>query len=390
MKRFQSLVFCHFVIAALFFFPQSFARMRNARRPAHTLVYVGTYGANAKGIYAFRFGEDLEMPTSLGLAAEIANPFFLTASRDGRFLYSTNMGKQFRGQVGGSVSAYAIDAKSGMLTSLNQVSSRGADAAYISLDRTGKFALIANYTGGSVAVIPLHPDGSLGEVTGFDQHGGAGADPKRQGASHPHSIGASPDNRCVLSADLGLDKLFVYRLDASAGSLSPAEPPFAPVTATSGPRHFVFSPNGRFVYTNGEMGSNITVFSYSAATCHLQSLQVISSLPKDFSGDNTGAEIQIDAAGKFLYASNRGNDTIAVFAIDARDGKITPVEYAPARGKTPGMFAIDPTGTHLFVANKGSDSVTIFRIDKATGRLTPVGDPIHVPDPVCFAFVPVD
>ncbi len=390
MKRFPYQVLCQFAAVALFLLPQSFAQAHSDRRPAHTLVYVGTYGANAKGIYAFRFGEDLETPTDLGLAAEVANPFFLTASHDGRFLYSTNMGKLFRGQTGGSVSAYAIDRKSGRLTPINQVSSRGADPAYISLDKTGKFALIANYTGGSVGVIPLHPDGSLGEVTSLDQHSGSGADSKRQGAPHPHSIAVSPDNRCVLSADLGLDKLFVYRFDASTGSLSPAQPPFASVTPISGPRHFAFSPNGRFVYTNGEMGSNVTVFSYSAEACRLQSLQVISSLPKDFSGSNTGAEIQVDRAGRFLYASNRGDDTIAVFGIGARDGKITPVENAPARGKTPGMFAIDPTGTHLFVANKDSGTVTIFRIDKTTGRLTPAGDPIHVPDPVCITFVPAD
>jgi 6-phosphogluconolactonase len=388
MKADRYLSFLLVVVVALLFFC---ARAQATKEHhGHYLVYVGTYGKKTKGIYVYRFDDSLETPVSLGLAAETVNPFWLATTANGRYLYAVNIGSHYNGQASGSVSAFAINPETGKLAAINQVSSGGSDPAYISLDKTRRFALIANYSGGSVAVLKVHTDGSLGEVTSLDQHAGSGASPKRQSAPHPHSVNVSPDNRYALSADLGLDKLFVYRFNSAAGSLSPAKPPYVSLTPGSGPRHFASSPNGRFVYVIGEMGSTVTVLSYAATDGMLHNLQVISTLPKDFVGDNTGAEVQVASSGRFLYASNRGDNTIAVFAINRHKGTLTPIEYVPTGGKTPGMFAIDPSGSYLFVANKDSDNVAIFRINRETGRLTPTGQPFYVPDPVFISFVPVD
>ncbi len=353
------------------------------------LVYVGTRGSSSKGIYVCRFNERSESLTSPELAAETKDPFWLIASRNGRRLYAANIISQFKGETSGSVSAFVINRQSGKLRLLNQVPSRGANPAYVSLDNTGRFVLVANYTGGSFAVLAVRKDGSLGKLAAFVQHTGSSANSKRQHGPHPHSFHVSPDNRFALAADLGLDKVFVYRFNSNTGSLSPAKARYATVKPGSGPRHFAFSPNGKFVYVIGEMGSIITVFYYNAASAALRSLQVVSTLPKGFAGKNTGAEIQIAPSGRFLYASNRGDDTIAVFAISAQKGTLTPLEYVPTQGKTPGMFAIDASGSFLFVANQDSDNVVVFRIDRETGRLTSTGHVLSLPGPVCVTFVPV-
>lgn len=353
------------------------------------LVYVGTMGPRSKGIYAYRFNTGTEKITSLGLAVETANPFCLVASRNGRRLYAANIISQFKGKKSGSVSAFAIDRQTGKLTLLDEVASGGADPAYVSIDKTERFVLVANYTGGSVAVLAVGEDGRLGRITAFVQHTGSSVNPRRQQSPHPHSIHVSPDNRMAFVADLGLDKLFVYRFNSTTGTLSPAKPPYATVKLGSGPRHFVFSPNGRFVYVISEMGSTITVFSYRTASATLHNIQVISTLPKGFAGENTGAEVQVAPSGKFLYASNRGDNSIAVFAINAQKGTLTPIEYVPTQGKTPGMFAIDPSGSYIFVANHDSDNVVVFRIHPRTGRLTPTGLALNLPGPICLTFVPV-
>jgi 6-phosphogluconolactonase len=353
------------------------------------LVYVGTRGKHDVGIYGYRFNEDTEKLTSLGFEAETADPFSLVASRDGRSLYAANIISNFKDQGTGSVSAFAIDRQTGKLTLVDQVSSGGAGPAYVSMDRTGRFLLVANYMGGSVAVLPVREDGSPGKVTGFVQHSGSSEDPKRQASPHPHAFNVSPDNRFALAADLGLDKLLVYQFNSTTGSLSRAETPYASVKRGSGPRHFVFSPNGKFVYVVNEMGSTISLFSYDARSATLHDLQMISTLPEGFAGENTGAEVAVDRSGKFLYASNRGNDTIAVFAISPRKGTLTPIEYAPVQGKIPGMFAFDPSGDYLFVANQGSDNVVVLRVNQKTGRLTPTGQAVNLPGPVSLAFVAV-
>jgi 6-phosphogluconolactonase len=352
------------------------------------LVYVGSKAAHSEGIYAYRFDESSGEMTALGLAAETPSPFWLLVSRDRRFLYAANIVSDFRGQASGSVSAFAIDSQSGKLRPLNQVATRGADPCYLSWDRAGRFLLAANFTGGSVAVLPVRADGSLGEVTSFVQHTGSGSDPKRQEGPHPHDIAVSPDNRYALVADLGLDQLLVYRFHPTSGSLTPASPPFAALRQGSGPRHFVFSPDGRFVYVTDELGSTITVFSYQAEPATLHELQVVSNLPQGFSGNNTGAEIAIAPSGRFLYASNRGADSIAVFAIDSQSGTLATVGWVPTLGKTPGMFAIDPSGSYVLVANHDSDNIVVFRIEQEGRRLAPTGKVINLPGPDCVAFVP--
>jgi 6-phosphogluconolactonase len=353
------------------------------------LIYIGTYGTKTKGIYAYRTDGNMENPKSLGLVAETTNPFVLAASPNHHVLYATNMGHSYNGQVSGSVSAFAIDDQTGRLNAIDQVASHGADPAYVSLDKTGKFALVANYTSGNVAVFSLRPDGGLGDMVSSDQHTGTGADPKRQAGPRPHSISVSTDNRFVLSADLGLDKIFVYRFNSETGAITHAPEDDARTTPGVGPRHFVFSRNGNYVYVADEMGSTITGFAYDAATGSLRKLEEISTRPKGATIENTDAEIQIANSGKFIYASNRGDDTIAVFAVNEKSGALTPIEYEPAGGKIPGMIALDPSGSYLLSANKGSDNVTIFRVHQSTGKLTPIGQPLDAPDPAYVLILPI-
>ncbi|MGH9378562.1 MAG: lactonase family protein, partial [Terriglobia bacterium] len=353
---------------------------------ANDLVYVGTYTqSQSRGIYVYRFNEHTGKITPLGLAAKTTNPSFLTASPDGRYLYAINEVDTFKGQKSGAVSAFAIDPKTGKLTLLNQVASRGAGPAYVATDKTGRYVLVANYNGGNVAVFPVRKDGGLGPASAFVQDKGHSVNPARQSKPYAHSINVSPDNRFAIAADLGLDKLLVYRFDR--GSLAPNDPPYATVKPGSGPRHFIFSPDGKYMYVESEMASSLTVFSYDAQRGALRPVQTVSSLPPDFRGKSTGAEVQALPSGRFLYASNRGSDSLAVFAINRRNGTLKPVEYVPAGGKTPRMFAIDPSSTYLFAANQDSDNIVIFRINKATGKLTPTGQQIKLSSPVCVVFV---
>ena len=354
------------------------------------LFYVGTYteeGSKSKGVYAYRYDPKNSEVTPLGLAAETTNPSWVTLHPNGRFLYAVNEVPNYEGPNSGGVSAFSLDPATGKLTFLNEVRSRGADPCYVTVDRTGKYVLVANYTGGSVAVFPIMADGKLGEATAFVQHTGHGANPKRQEGPHAHSIDLSPDNRFAMVDDLGLDELLVYKFDASKGTLTPNDPAFARVEAASGPRHFALHPTGKFAYVVDEMGSNVTAFSANLSAGTFHPVQSISTLPKGFRGENDDAEIRIHPSGKFLYASNRGNDSIAVFAIDSAKGTLTPIEYIPTQGQTPRSFEIDPTGTMLFAANQKSNNIVIFRIDGKTGRLTPTGKVLDVGSPVCIKFL---
>jgi 6-phosphogluconolactonase len=350
------------------------------------LVYVGTYTDHgSKGIYAYRFDSSTGKMTSLGLAAEATEPSFLAIDSSGRFLYAVNETETYNGQPTGAVSAFTIQPDTGKLSLLNQVSSRGTDPAHIILDRTGKYALVANYTSGSVAVFALLKDGRLGEVTSFVQHKGSSVNPERQKGPHAHAIALSPDNRFAVVADLGLDQLLVYSFDAAKGTLG-TQPQIVKASPGAGPRHLVFSTDGRFLYMLNEMQSSVISYSYDAASGALHELQTISSLPKGFSGENTAAEIEIDPSGKFVFGSNRGDDSIAVFAIESRTGMLTHVETDSTGGKTPRNFAIDPTGSWLLAANQDSDNIVVFRIDQKTGHLSPTGDPLQVTSPVCLKF----
>jgi 6-phosphogluconolactonase len=309
---------------------------------------------------------------------------------NGRFLYAVNEVGNYKGPNSGGVSAFAIDRATGKLTLLNEVASRGADPCYITVDKTGKNVLVANYTGGSVAVFPVLADGKLGEASAFVQHTGHGADPKRQEGPHAHSIDLSPDNRFAMVDDLGLDELLVYKFDSAKGLLTPNDPAFAKLDAGAGPRHFALHPTGKFAYVVGEMKSSVTAFSNNASTGTLHPLQTLSTLPEGFTGENDDAEIQMHPSGKFLYASNRGHDSIAVFSIDGDKGKLTLVEDTPTKGKIPRSFEIDPTGKFLFAENQKSDNIVVFRIDPNTGHLTPAGQVLEVVSPVCVKFLKMD
>ena len=372
----------------------SFTTPATAQTHGKYLFYVGTYteeGSKSKGIYAYRFDEDANQITSLGLAAETTNPSFVALHPNGRFLYAVNEVQNYKGPNSGGVSAFSVDRATGKLTFLNEVPSRGADPCYIIVDKAGKYVLVANYTGGSIAVFPVLADGKLGEASQFVQHTGQGADPKRQEGPHAHSIDLSPDNRFAFVDDLGLDELKVYKYDAAKGSLTPNSPPFAKLDAGSGPRHFALRPDGKFAYVISEMAGTVTVFSNDAAQGTLHRVQTISTLPKDFKGDIEDAEVAVHPSGKFLYASNRGDgNSIAVFAIDAAKGTLTPIEYASTQGKTPRSFEIDPTGNFLFAENQKSDNIVVFRIDAKTGRLTPTGKVLDVGSPVDVKFLKVD
>jgi len=357
------------------------------------LFYVGTYteeGSKSKGIYAYRFDADTGEIAELGLAAETTNPSFVALHPNGRFLYAVNEVGNYKGPDSGGVSAFSIDRATGKLTFLNEVASRGADPCYITVDKTGKYVLVANYTGGSLAVFPVLEDGTLGEASAFIQHSGHGANPKRQEKAHAHSIDLSPDNRLAMVDDLGLDELLVYKFDSSKGSLTPNSPPFVKLDAGAGPRHFALSPSGKFAYVVAEMQSTVTALSNDSDSGTLHRLQTISTLPKSFTGQNDDAEIQMYPSGKFLYASNRGSDTIAVFAVDSSKGTLTPIEYTPTQGKIPRSFGIDPTGKFLFAENQKSDNVVVFAIDAKTGHLTPTGKVLDVGSPVCVKFLKVE
>jgi 6-phosphogluconolactonase len=368
------------------------SRVQTPEKPAakgQYIAYVGTYTAKttSKGIYAYRFDAEKGQLTPIGVAAESADPSFLAVHPNGKYLYAVNEIGNFNGGVGGAVSAFAIDAKTGALKFLNQVPTRGAGPCHISLDKSGNFVLVANYDGGSIASFPVHDDGTLGTASGFVQHSGSGPNKERQEGPHAHWIGTSPDNRFALVADLGLDQVIVYGFDSSKGIFTPMLSGFAKVKPGAGPRHLAFRPDGKFVYVLNEMESSVTVFSYQPKNGTLSPLQTTSTLPKDFSGSNTTAEIAVLPSGKFLYSSNRGHDSIAIFAIDEKKGTLKSLGQVLTGGKTPRHFAIDPTGMYLFAENQESNNIVVFHIDPATGSLSPTGQTIDVPSPVCITFV---
>ena len=354
-------------------------------------VYIGTYTRNqSKGIYGFRFQPSSGKVTSLGLVAETPNPSWLAVHPSLKYLYAANEG-EFKPEPGkpSNVTAFAIDRKTGQLTMLNRASAGGMGPCHMSMDKAGKWLMLANYGSGSVEVLRVQSDGRLGEATAFIQHQGSSANPKRQQGPHAHCIFPSPNERFVLTTDLGLDQALVYRFDATKGSLSPNDPPFIKAAPGAGPRHFLFHPKGRFVYVNNELNNTVTAYSYQPAKGTLSEIQSVPALPEGFSGQSSTAEIQVDRAGRFLYVSNRGHDSIAVFSIDAKKGTLKPVEHVLTQGKVPRNFSLDPTGAYLFAANQNTGNVVVFRVDAKTGRLSPAGQVLEgTPDPAMVLFVP--
>ena len=329
--------------------------------------------------------------TPVGVQEGLVNPSFVAIHPNEKFLYAVGEVGDFRGEKAGAVSALAIDAKTGGLTLLNQQSSKGGAPCHLVVDAAGKNVLVANYTGGSVACLPIQPDGSLAPASSFIQHEGSSVDPRRQQGPHAHSINLDPANKFAFAADLGLDKILVYALDADKGQLTPHDPPSASVKPGAGPRHFHFHPSGKYAYVINEMNLTVTAFSYNADKGVLSEIQTITTIPdedRDQKGLST-AEVRVHPSGKFLYGSNRGHDTIVAYRINQDTGRLTHVENEPTGGKTPRNFYIDPTGTYLLAENQSTNSIVVFRINQDTGALEATGNTAEVPSPVCIRLIPV-
>jgi 6-phosphogluconolactonase len=377
-------------------------------------MYVGTYTgfkyvhhsktwgvgeSHSKGIYVSRFHAATGEVSEPELAAEVVNPSFLTISPNHRFLYAVSEDPLSLGPPldhSSFVSSFAIDPSTGKLRLLNSVPASGTSTCFISIDKTGKYVMMANFGSGSVSVVRVKEDGSLGELTAFIQNVGHSVDPSIQTEPHPHWIGVSPDNRYVIVSDLGLDKVLIFRFDAETGKLSPPDPPFAAVYPGGGPRHFAFDPSGKFGYQLSEMSGMVDVYAWDPSKGTLTGIQRAHTVPHDFFGGNHSGEVEIHPNGKFLYESNRrtqsefvrGPESIGVFAIDPRNGTLTPVEQVDSGGIMPRNFKIDPTGAYLFSANQLTNNIVLFKIDSATGRLKKTGREIKVDTPVCIQFAP--
>ena len=384
MTFIQKLVLSfEYLVILLWLSPQSALAQDN-------LVFFGTHSVGSqKGISVAHFSSETGVLTKPELIVEAPAPAYFILHPDGKHLYACNSNDFAKGYTGQTISAYSIDPKKGTLTLLNQQSSGGPDPSYIWMDASRRFVLVANYKGGSVTVIALKPDGSLGEITANIKHAGRSVDTVRQTQPYAHSVKLDPTNRFALVADLGLDKLFVYRFDQETGALTQNDPPFVQVSPGSGPRHIAFHPNGRFVYIISEMACTITSFAWDSATGVLKELQTSSTLPLDYKGKNACAEIEVHPNGKFLYASNRGHESLAVFAIDDITGKILLLEHIPTQGRSPRNFTFDPTNKWIIVTNHNSDNAMVFKVDEKSGHLTPSGNPVPIVSPFCIRFLPV-
>lgn len=353
-------------------------------------VYFGTYtGEKSQGIYRARLDLGNGTVSEPELAATVASPSYLALDPSRRRLYAANEMGKFGDKPTGAVSAFAIDAASGALTLLNQQSSGGSGPAHVSVDRAGRTLLVANYGGGSVASLPIGADGRLGPAASVIVHQGSSVHPKRQTKPYAHSINVDTANTFAYAADLGVDRIFIYRLDPKSSALTPATPPSAALAPGSGPRHMAFHPGGRYAYVINELALTVTVFSRDAASGALTEVQTISTLPpgQPSAATFSTAEVVVHPSGKFLYGSNRGHDSLVVFAIDQAKGTLTLVQHVPTQGSTPRGFGIDPTGRYLLAGNQRSDSVVVFRVDPTSGRLTPTGQTLNVGSPVSVVFV---
>lgn len=361
-----------------------------AAAPGPLPVYIGTYTAGkSKGIYVSRFDPATGRLTPPELAVATPSPSFLALHPGGRFLYAANESASPGGKPMGGVSAFSRDAETGHLALLNSQSSGGAGPCHVVVDPTGKCLLVANYGSGSIAALAIQADGTLAEPGTVIQHEGSSVNPGRQAGPHAHFIIPDPADRFALACDLGLDQVLVYRLDAAKATLAANVPPFVAVKPGSGPRHLAFHPSGRYVFLINEMGSTLIAFAYDGRGGALKELQTISTLPEGFTGTKSCAEVQVHPSGKFVYGSNRGNDSIAVFGFDAASGKLTFLECQSTQGKTPRHFGLDPSGQWMLVENQDLDSVVVFRVDSKTGRLSPTGQTISVGAPVCAVFAPI-
>lgn len=345
-------------------------------------LYVGTYTTGkSEGIYVYRMDPATGALTRFSSTMSV-NPSFLTIDNSKRYLYAVNEVGEYAGKPGGAVSAFAIDRATGKLRLLNEQATNGADPCYLSIDNRKKTLLVANYTGGSVTVLPVRTDGTLGMATEVKQHEGSGPKEQQKGP-HAHCVILDRAERHALVADLGIDKVMVYRFDR--GKLSLEKQPFAELAAGAGPRHLTLHPSGKYLFVICELDSTMSSFKYNELNGTLTPIETVSTLPSDFTGTSYCADVHI--SGRFLYGSNRGHNSIVVFEIDSDTGKLKLVEHVSTEGNWPRNFTIDPSGKFLLVANQRSDNVVVFNIDESTGRLTPTGHNEQIPSPVCLKFL---
>jgi 6-phosphogluconolactonase len=350
-------------------------------------VYVGTYASQQDpGIFAYTLDNDKGTLSYINSTAGIEHPGFLTISSDHQRLYTVSETGEIMGMVGGSVAAFAIQPQSKALTFLNQRPTTGEDPCHIVLDGSQHYIVVSNYSGGSICLYPLQADGEIGELADkIQHHGSSNVHPERQEKAHTHSATFDPSGEYAFVADLGQDKIVTYKLDTTTQKLvRVAETVTKP---GSGPRHFTFHPTGNYAYSINELDSTVTAYAFDPQSKELKSLQTISTLPADFHGENTTADIHIHPAGTFLYGSNRGHDSIAVFALDPATGKLTSIEQVATGGKCPRNFALTATGSFLLAANQLSNNIVTFAIDQQTGSLTATGDSIEIPSPVCIKII---
>ncbi|MES2694462.1 MAG: lactonase family protein [Verrucomicrobiota bacterium] len=359
---------------------------------AEYFVYFGTYTggkSKSKGIYRARLDVATGKLSEPELAIEAGDPAFLAVHPKGGYLYAINERSDPKTTPGKGLMAYAIEAGTGKLTLLNEQSAGGPGPCHLAVDAQGKCVVVANYGGGSTVAVKLLSDGRLGDVGSVIQHAGKSVHPTRQTAPHAHVVALTPEHDFALVADLGLDQVLTYKLDPAKAELVAHKPPFTALTPGAGPRHIAFRPDGKFVYVINELTCTMTTFRLHARRGTLEELQTVSTLPAGVAVERgySTAEVIAHPGGKFLYGSNRGHDTIAVFAIEEATGKLTLVENVATQGKAPRHFAVDPSGGWLLAENQNSDSVVVFRIDAKTGRLTPTGQKLEIPVPVCAVFV---
>jgi 6-phosphogluconolactonase len=355
-----------------------------------SMVYIGTYAdPENESIFLYRLNPETGELSRVSGFKGGANPSFLTLDAQRRHLYAVNETGDFQGQKSGAVSAFSVDQQTGNLTLLNQVPSLGGAPCYISVGGDGKTVLVANYSGGNVAAFPVQENGQLAEAAGMQQHKGTGPNKNRQEAAHAHYIAPAPDNRHVYAVDLGVDKVMSYRLDADKGTLTPAEPAVA-FTAKpgAGPRQMAFHPNGKYVYLINELNSTMTALAYNSDNGTFTEIHTLPTIPADYKENNQPAAVRVSPDGKFVYGSNRGHNSIVVYAIDESTGELTYVENVSTEGDWPRDFTINLTGDVMLVANERSNNIVSFKIDKATGKLTATGHEAEVNKPVCVQVVP--
>lgn len=361
----------------------------HADEPGKLRVYFGTYtGEKSKGIYVSTLDPATGQLSAAELAAEVNNPSFVAIHPNRKFLYAVSEIADVGGKPGKGASGFSIDPASGKLALLNQQSSVGAGACHLVVDAAGKNVLVANYGGGSCSVLPIGADGKLAPASSSIQHHGSSVNKERQEGPHAHSINLDPANKFAFVADLGLDKVLIYKFDGAKGLLTANDPPAGIVSPGSGPRHFAFHPSGKYAFVNNEMTSTVTSFAYDPARGSLTEIQTLSTLPEPTPGNST-AETVVHPSGKFVYVSNRGHDSLAMFQCDPATGKLTASGHQSTGGKTPRNFNIEPSGRFILAANQDTNNVVVLKVDANTGKLTPTGTSIEVGRPVCVRFVAI-